>query len=162
MQTLHTNQSTRSNDPGWVFLAEYSLGTFLEKPDAGGELATGLLSQIARELAIPVECIHYVEKTLRSFAQEAVAQFQQGRTDLTGHIRIFCQKKMIEDACSTKTSRLHKIEQAIRAERTVRYSGRIMNGGWGYFLVERTSDSSASPSGGPSHFIDLYLYVEGE
>jgi hypothetical protein len=162
MQTLNTNQTTRSNDPGWVFLSEYSLRTFLEGPDAGDELATGMQSKMARELAIPVECIHHVEKTLRSFTREAVAQSQLERTDLYGRIRIFCQKKMIEDACSAKTTRLHHIEQAIGEERAVRYSDLIVNGGWGYFLVERTSDSSASPSGGPSHFIDLYLYVEGE
>jgi len=76
MQTSNTNQTIRSKDPVWVFLAEYSLSTFLEEPDAGDELAAGMPSQTVRELGMPVEWIHHAEKTLRSFSREALAYYQ--------------------------------------------------------------------------------------
>ncbi|RPI82166.1 MAG: hypothetical protein EHM41_19020 [Chloroflexi bacterium] len=134
----------------------------MEKPDAGDEGGAGMPSQAVRELVMPGDCIHHVEKTLRSFAREALEHFQQERMELDGRIRIFCQKKMIEDACSEKSSRFKNIKQIIGQERYIRYSGLKMDGGWGYFLIIRGENYQEDGSVSPQNRIDLYIYKEGE
>jgi len=162
MQTSNTNQTISSNDPVWVFLAEYSLSTFLEEPGADDEGGAGMPSQTVRELDMPGDCIHHVEKTLRSFARKVLVHFQQERMELNGRIRIFYQKKMIEDACSEKSSGLQNIKQIIGQERYVRCSGFEKNGGWGYFFIIRGQNFQEGGSVSSQNRIDLYLYKEGE
>jgi hypothetical protein len=134
MQTSFANQHGRSNDPVWQFLAEYSLSEFLSDHDKESELSAGLLFQTMRESSIPIERIENIEVTFRRFAREALMHFKQGRMELPGRIRIFCNKKMIDEE---------------------------MKGGWGFFVIERSRDSSTSDWSDP-HLIDLYLYKEGE
>jgi hypothetical protein len=162
MQTSNTNQTISSNDPVWYFLAEYSLSKFLDEPDACDEGGAGMLSQTIQDPGMPAECIHYMEETLRSFAREALARFQQGRMELPRRIRIFCQKKMVDDTCSEKSSSLHNIEPAIGQERNVRYSRLKMTGGWGYFFIIRGENFQDGSSVNSSKRIDLYIYKEGE
>jgi hypothetical protein len=40
-------------------------------------------------------------------------------------------------------------------------SSTIINGGWGYFIIERSGDHAGSPERS-CQLIDLYLYKEGE
>lgn len=162
METTNTKYTFSSNDPVWVFLAEYSLKTFLEKPDAGDEGGAGMPSQALRELVMPGDCIHHVEKTLRSFAREALVHFQQERMELDGRIRIFCLKKMIEDACSEKSLRFNHLKQVIGQERYVHFSGLEKNGGWGYFFIIRGVNYQEGGSVSSQNRIDLYIYKEGE
>ena len=104
-------------------------------PEKCDKITAGLLSQTVQELSMPIECVENIEMTLRSLAREALAHFEQGRVELPWRIRIFCKKKMIDGE---------------------------MKGGWGYFVIERSRDSSTSDCTEPHHFIDLYLYKEGE
>jgi hypothetical protein len=68
---------------------------------------------------------------------------------------------MIDDANSVKTSSLYNEEQAMEHAPIKYHSSTIMNGGWGYFIIERSGDDAGS-SESARPFIDLYLYKEGE
>ena len=161
MQTSNANKSGSSNNPVWQFLAEYSLSEFMPEEETGDALTTGFLCQTIRDLGIPPECLNKIKRTLIEFVQQARVHFNQGSLEFPGRIRVFCQKKMIDDANSVKTSSLCNEEQAIKHAPIKVHSSTIMNGGWGYFIIERSGDDAGS-SESARPLIDLYLYQEGE
>ena len=149
MYTSSDPQKSITNNSLWFFLAEYSLSEFVPSQDPGDELTAELLPQMMRELGIPLKYIKNIDMTLTGFAKEALVHFKQGSLELPGRIRVFCQKKLIDEANSTKTPRLsHGESIPIKCP-----PGTILNGGWGYFIIER--------SGGDDYpWVDLYLYQE--
>lgn len=98
-------------------------------------LAAGSFCQTLRELGIPPEWVENIELTLTRFARQALAQFEPERLGMPERLRVFCQKKMLDEK---------------------------MNGGWGFFLLERTDGSPESPSASSQSCVDLYIYREGE
>jgi hypothetical protein len=135
MQLSTEKQKLKSNNTEWYFLAEYSLSKYLPDDDAGNELAAGLRWHTSGELSILSVCAENIENIFTRFIKEALAHFRPGRFDPPIDIRLYCQKKMINEK---------------------------MNGGWGYFLIERAEDSSDHSTVSPQHFIELYIYREGE
>ena len=135
MQTSNPNQESRSKDLVWYLLGETSLSKFLSDPEKGNKITAGLLSQTVRELSIPIERVESIEMALGSLASEALAHIKHGRVEFPGRVRIFCEKKMIDEE---------------------------MKGGGGYFVIERSTGSSTSDCTEPHHLIDLYFYEEGE
>jgi len=123
------------NKPAWYLLAEYSLSEFLSDLNTGNKSMTGLLFKKLRELGTPPEYVENIEMMLIGFANEALEHFKGGRVELPGRIRIYCQKKMIDEE---------------------------MHGGWGYFLIERGDDVSTGSSVRSWNSVELYLYKEGE
>lgn len=162
MQTSNANQTFNSGDPVWVLLSELSLRDFLSDHDRRGMPAAGYLFKMVRELGMSPECMENITRTLAGFAKEALLGYKPGRVELAGRIRIFCQKKMIEDANSAKPSSPHHTEQHKRPEQIFPDSGVNPIGGWGYFMIERGGDFPTDSSIIPHSDIDLYLYREGE
>lgn len=121
----------------------------------GDELLAKSLSQLFRALGVPPEWIGKVEMTLTGVAKLALVPIKPGSSERSGSIRVFCQKKLIDDANSTKTARPGHAEQTYP-------SATIMNGGWGYFLIERGGNVSTDSSESSRNSVDLYLYKEGE
>jgi len=158
---INANLTVSSDDPVWVFLAEFPLSEWLSDHDSKNELTVKYLFQTVRELEIPPECVEIIDKTVTGFIKEARTHAGQGKFGLPESIRIFCQKKMIGGEYSAKSSRPDHSEHAIETAQSIHLSGTKMSGGWGYFLVERSA-ASAGVSGGLPHGIDLYLYKEGE
>ncbi len=136
MQLSNTGQNIRPVYPEWHFLAEFSLSEFLTELDRSGGLAAGRLFQTVRQLGMPPEHVEAMEMTLAGFAKEAPVFFKEGRLELAGRIRVFCQKKIIE-------------------------SGPGVSGGWGYFMIERGKDLLPCSSTAPHSYLHLYLYKEG-
>lgn len=161
MQTFTANQELRSKDLEWYLLGEYSSSQLLPDPEKSDEITTGLLSQAMREWGIPPEYLENIELTFIGFAKEALAHFEQGSLELPGRIRLFCHKKVIDDANSTKTARLDHAEQTMEQGAIEHPSGTILDGGWGYFIIERSGYHACS-SERSRPFVDLYLYREGE
>ena len=161
MQTSNADKFGRSNDPVWQFLGEYPLSEFLSDHDKGGELTTGFLFKTVREWGIPLEYLENIDRTLTGFAKEALVHFKQGSLELPGRICVFCQKKMIDNAISAKTSRPDHAELTKEQSSLKYHSSTITNGGWGYFIIERTGHVAGS-SEKARPVIDLYLYKEGE
>jgi len=145
MQTSNAKQDLRSDDPVWVLLAEISLEDFLSDQDREEEPAAGFLVQAARELGISPECLENMARTLAGIARDALTHYEQGRLEFPGRLRIYCEKKMMDDASSAKD-----------------YSGKQAIGGWGNFMIERGEDLPPGAAATPHHDIDLYLYKEGE
>ena len=162
MQTSNATKNSRSNDPVWYLLAELSLKDFFSNHDQRDKPAAGSLFQILQELGISTECMENIARTLAGFAIEAFARGKQGRQEFPGRIRIFCQKKIIDDANSVKASRLYHTKQGKKHAQSFPDSGADMIGGWGYFMIDRGEDLPSSSSSIPHNYVDLYLYKEGE
>jgi hypothetical protein len=135
MPTSCSKQESRSIDSTWYLLGEYSLGELSLDPEKGDKSAAEIFSEILRELAIPIEDFENIEMILRSFAREALMHFRQGRLGFPGRVRIFCQKKMINQE---------------------------VQGGWGYFVIERSRDASSLDSTEFQRLLDVFFYEERE
>ena len=162
METSNAKQNFRSDDPVWVLLAEFSLGDFLSDYDRKDRLTVRYLFQTARELGMSPECMENIAKTLAGFAKEISLRYKQERLEFPGRIRIFCQKKIIDDANSAKASRPYHTEPGKKQKQIFPDSGTNTTGGWGYFMIERGEDLPPHSSAIPYNYIDLYLYKEGE
>jgi len=161
MQTSNADLNIRSNTPVWYLLAEYALNEIMVDHGKGDELAAGFLFQPFRELGAPPEWIGNIEMKLTGFAKKAQVPIKQGRLERSGSIRVFCQKKVIDKVNSTNASRPEHTVQTMEHTPFIDPSGTIMNGGWGYFIIERSGDYAGSSE--RSHpIVELYLYKEGE
>lgn len=127
----------------------------------GDKLTAFLLFQPLRELGIQPERIKNIEMTLAGFAKEALLRFKGARSELPGHLRVFCQKKMLDDANSANNSRPDSTKHTMERTPILYYSDTTMSGGWGYFIIGRSGHSAGS-SERSYPIVDLYLYKEGE
>jgi len=163
MQTSNTNQIFWPNDPVWVLLGELPLRDFLSDHDRRDGPMAGYLFQTVRELGMSPECMKSIARTLAGFAKEAFAHHKQGRPEIPGRIRIFCQKKIIDDVNpGHSTSRSYHAGKVMEHAQMILDSGMKMNGGWGYFLIERGGNVSTESSASSWNSVDLYLYKEGD
>jgi len=162
MQTSNGSQKIRPNHPEWYLLAEYALSEIM--PDNGREdrQAAGFLSQPFRALGVPPEWIEKVEMTLSGYAKLARVPVKQGNLERSGSIRVFCHKKVIDDANSSQASRPDHAELTMEHTPIKIHSSTKMNGGWGYFLIDRGGNVSNGSSVSSRNSVDLYLYKEGE
>ncbi len=159
MADVDANQEIRSDDPAWHFLAELSLSEILADP-GWDELTDGLLFQTERKLGMPPECIENIKKTLSGCAKEAWVQFKQGRLEGPGRIRLFCQQKILNDTNLAMPPK--HTETAGEHIKMSHHSTAKMNGGWGFFVIEK-GGKLLTGSFAPSWIsVDLYLYKEGE
>jgi hypothetical protein len=160
MQTADAKRNSSSDDPAWVLLAELLLRDFSpdqdwrDKPAAGGSLF-----QTLRELGMSPESVENTAGMLAEFVNEALACTKQAKLEYAGRIRIFCQKKILDDANPAETSRLR--ESRKKQKQTFPDSRGNTIGGWGYFMIERGEDLPPDSSAIPHSRIDLYLYKEG-
>ena len=161
MQTSNAKQNFRSDDPVWGLLAEFTLRDFLSDHDRRDGPTAGCLFQMARELSMSPECMENIALTVTEFAKEALVRYKQKGLEFPGRIRIFCQKKIIDDANSAKTSRSCRAEQDNKQKQIFPDSGANTISGWGYFMIERGEDLPPYSSVIPHNYIDLYLYKEG-
>ena len=158
MQTSNGKQNFRSDDPVWVLLAELLFSDFLSDHDRRGEPTVGYLFQMVRELGMPLECVENIAMLITEFAKDSPVHYKHEGLEFPPRIRIFCQKKIIDDANAARaTSRPYHTEQAMEHSPMILDFGAKMNGGWGCFLLKRGSNVSDDSD----HFVDLYLYREG-
>lgn len=162
MPTLNVKKTFGSDDPVWVLLAELSLREFLSDQDRSDEPAAGSLFQTLQEFRMSPECMEHIAGMLAGLAKEASLRTKPGKIELPGRIRIFCQKKILDDVKSVKTSGSCHPEQPEKQKQSFPDSGGNKIGGWGYFMIERGEDLPPDSSAIPHNFIDLYLYKEGE
>jgi len=161
MQTTNDNPNSRTTDPEWRFLGEYPLNELLVKMDDRDKTNTSLLFQTIRAVGLHPELISNIESKLMRFVKEGGTQLDNGRYQAPAFIRLFCQKKTMEEINSAKSSSQCNAELIIEPSQIIHQSDAGVNGGWGCFLIKRggNDDENASPSS--HYFIDLYLYREG-
>lgn len=86
---------------GGITLADAATGEVLgnwdihsdDTYDYINELAVGLLCQKIRELGILPDCLENSEMKLLGIANEVLQHVKQGKFELPGRIRLFCQKR---------------------------------------------------------------------
>jgi len=161
MQTSNGDPNIRSNRPEWNLLAEYVLSEIKSNNDDEDELTEGWLVQPFGELGLPPESAQSIQMALTGSVKETLAHLKQGGLEGPGRLRVFCQKKLSDDANSVKASRPVYSEQTMEHAPIKYHSSTVMNGGWGYFVIERSGDG-AGPLGRARPVVDLYLYKEGE
>jgi hypothetical protein len=162
MQTSNASQNFCSDDPVWILLAELSFIEFLSDQDQSGGLVARSIFQTLQELGMPLEDMENIASTMAGFAKESSVHTKQGKEEFPGLIRILCQKKMIDDEGSAKTSQPYHIEQVKKQKQNFSGIGTNRTGGWGYFIIERCEDLRSDSSAISKSYIDLYLYQEGD
>jgi hypothetical protein len=135
MQTSNANQVSRSKNYGWYLLGEYSLVNLSADAENNDQRTGGLLFKTVREMGIPLDRIEPVEMALNSFTREALRRIQLERDEHPVQIRIYCQKKIIDEE---------------------------MKGGWGYFMIIKPKDASFQDDLESQDVIDFYIYEEGQ
>lgn len=162
MPVTHDNHNSNLTDPEWYFLGEYPLkglgvdGEIRDRPE------DGILIETIRDLGIGAELVDNIERKLIEFISGAMAQLNQLRFETPTTIRVFCQKKMGEDENSMKSLSLIKEKQTLRFSTNIHQPVPAVNGGWGYFLVERNGGFAPNSTVSTFNLVDLYLYKEGE
>lgn len=160
MQTLNAKRNLNYNDTGWVILAELPFMDFLSDQDqTDGPVVTSMF-QTLRELGMSPDDTENIAWTVARFSREALVPTRQGRLEFPEWIRIFCQKKMIDDVNATVSSRPSEQDKQQNQMLPDFAVGRI--GGWGYFMIERGEDLRSDSSAISKSYIDLYLYKEGD
>jgi hypothetical protein len=162
METSIVNQNFSADNPSWVLLAELSLEDFLSDPKLGEELTSGYLFQTVQELGVSAECIENIAEMLAGLDKEASVHTKKEKPGFSRQMRIFCQKKIVDDAKLARTSRPSHTEQPKKQKQDFPDSKANTIGGWGYFMIERAEDPAPGSSAIPHNSIDLYLYKEGE
>lgn len=134
MQTANTNHGLRAKDLKWYLFGEYPLSNFSAGAEIEDKIRAATAAQMGGALENQNECIERVANKLSALAKEAVVNFSPGRAEATGRMRIYCQKQMIEEG---------------------------IQGGWGYFVIERSCEAESSSGLEAGYRVDLYIYKEG-
>jgi hypothetical protein len=161
MKKSNASQNLTSSDSVWYLLAESSLIEFMSEIDRGDELKAGRLFQERQKLDIPPSSVEKIERTLKEFVREALVHYKQSKLELPGRIRVFCQIKLIDRLTSAKSEPCYP-EQNMEQVQMIHHPSTRIDGGWGYFLIERGGDFQPGSSVSTCNWIDLYLYREGE
>ena len=162
METSDANQRNKANDPEWQFLAEFPLNELLSDREKGFDRTVELMLQTMRESGMLLDCHGYINLTLKEFIKKAQAHIEQGSFGWSGRMRLFCQKKLFEDANSAKNSRLSIAEPASEYRQGDDLLGAKMDGGWGYYVIERGRDPARAPGEEACRVTELYFYKEGQ
>lgn len=159
MQTSNAKKNSGSDVPVWVLLAEFSLQDFLSDLDQRDKPAAASLLQVLRELGMSPKYMENIARALAGFAKEAVEHDRYERREFPGRIRLFCQKKILDDLNPAKTFAPYHTTQNKKHTQNIPDSSTNMIGGWGYFMIERGEDLPSS-SAMPQTYVDLYIYKE--
>ncbi len=162
MRTANDKNDPKSNGPIWEYLAEYPLNELLVDMDLRDKPEEGLLVRSIRELGIQLELVDVIERKLIGFASQALMQLNQRRFEAPTYVRLYCQKETPDDSNPVNMLDRHKSRQTLESAQIIDRRKPKINGGWGYFLVERGVSSKTGTSATLLNWVDLYLYQEGE
>jgi hypothetical protein len=160
MQTSNAKGNFNYDDTGWVLLAEIPFMDFLSDQDQRDKPVVSSMLQTLLELGMSREDMENIARTLAGFARKALVRTKQRGLEFPARIRIFCQKKMINDANSAKSAR--PPEQVKKQRQMFPDFGVSRIGGCGCFMLERGEDLRSASDAIPRSCIDLYLYKEGD
>ncbi len=155
-QAPNVNLNNSTDATAWYLLAEFSLKEFLSDRSRSDGLMAGFPSLPHQELDTLPEWLITLDAMLTRFAQEVWGQFEQG-----GRVRVFCQKKIIGDTCFERpASQLDPAGQRMERPQAILATGRKMNGGWGYYAIEKGRDSTDAACKESCPIIEIYVYRE--
>ena len=163
MQIPDAHPYCSPDDSEWYLLTEWPLSEFLSDLDQKDVLSTRLLFQAVRRLVMPSGCVEKIEMTLAEFAKEDWGRRKPGERGGLGQVRVFCQRKIIDAERSGYASlQPHSAGQATEQAPMLFNLEKKLNGGWGFFLIERGGIHSPGFAARMGDSVDVYLYKEGE
>lgn len=141
MQTLNGNQNIPIDDPTWYPIAELSLDEVVLNQEKIVEFTAEPLIQTIRELSLPVEYIKRIEGTITEAIRGVNSSLNYCEQGPSVCIYLYFKKKLMD---------------------SVQQTGDQMNGGWGYYLIERNRDLLNGCCEQLCRVVEVYLYNEGE
>ncbi len=140
----------------WYLLAEFSANEFLSDDGRSAGLMAGFLPQRIQELDTLPEWAAILEAMLARFAREVREHFGQG-----GRVRVFCQRQIIDEGYSERVApQPDAAGQRLHRAQAILGPGKKMKGGWGYYAIEKGSDSTGAACQESCHTIEIYVYRE--
>lgn len=140
----------------WYLFAEFSLKEFLSDGSRSDGIVAGFRSLPLPELDALPEWAANLEAMLARFAKEVWEYFDQG-----GRVRVFCQREIIGDGYVERAaSRLDPAGQRMERAQSIPDPGKKMNGGWGYYAIEKGRDTTGAAENEPCPIVEVYIYRE--
>ena len=141
MQANINHPRNNEDNPEWYFIAEFLLdednfGEFL-----GTELPAFSLFQAMLDRGIPSQSVKRIKGAIAETCRGVRGSFNHTLPDLPVRIYVFSNKKTVD--------RPH-------------HSGDQMNGGWGFYMIERGGDFHSPACQEHLRVMELYLFKEGE
>ena len=136
MKSTNDNPNSRTTDPEWRFLGEYPLNELMVEMDNRERTNTSMLFQTIRAMGIHPELFSNIESKLMRFVNEGGVHQNIGRYQTPVFIRLFCQKKTLEDINSAKSSSQFNAELTRATNQIFHQPDAGINEGWGCFLIK--------------------------
>ncbi len=155
-QAPNVNFNDSADATAWDLLVEFSPEEFLSDRSRSDGLTAGFLPLPLHGLDSLPEWGASLEAILARFAKEVWGQFEQG-----GRVRIFCERKILEDGhLEGAAPQLDPAGQRMERAQAILDPGQKMNGGWGYYAIEKGRDSTGAGCTESCRIIEIYVYRE--
>ncbi len=155
-QAPNVNLDHSTDVTAWYLLVEFSQEEFLSDRSRSVGLRAGFLSLLLQELDTLPEWAASLEALLARFAKEVWEYGEQG-----GHVRVFCQRKIIDEGyLEREASQLDRSGKRMERPQAIPDPGKKINGGWGYYAIEKGRDLTDAAYTEPCPIIEIYVYRE--
>ncbi len=155
-QAPNVNLRHSADDAAWYLLVEFSTREFLSDRSRSDGLRAGFLTLPHQELDTVPEWVANLEAMLARFAREVWEDLGP-----VGRVRLFCQRKIIDDACFERpASQLDSAGLRMERAHSILDPRKKINGGWGCYAIEKGRDSTDTASKEACHIIEVYIYRE--
>jgi hypothetical protein len=139
MHTENNDSHHKNDDPEWSLIAEYSLSDGIAYEDTGAELWSGSLIKTMRVLGLSPETLNKIRGTIAWAARKAIRENIACNPNSPASFRLFCERKIMNSASHAKDH---------------------VNGGWGFYVIERDRDDPNPSYQEGQRVVELYLYRE--
>ena len=141
MQANNNHPKNNKDNPAWYFIAEFLLEEVNFDEFLGTELTAGSFYQAMLNRGIPPQYIKQIKGTIAKTIRGLSGSFNHNMPDLPIRICVFSNEKTMD---------------------RLPHSDGQMNGGWGYYMIERGGDFQNPACQEHLRVMELYLYKEGE
>ena len=156
MPNKKENLNSSFDDSVWNFLMAYPLSELITDTNMRDMPKTCLLIQTLLELGVKTELLNKIVRKLIKIAEDALDQSDQRKMATLPHLRIYCQNVTILSQNSTQPPTQEKSRVTIKSPQRNHFSGSRINGGWGFFLVNKAAYHLPGSSINSSSWIDVY------
>lgn len=144
-----------SPEPVWQTLAEFVLPCHFDSE----RLALIKVAEAVQALALSLTYLERLKMAVAEAIFNAIAQSRQDQPDSAVVIRVQVSEKAIR-GCSNGQGNVKLGLEPETSSLVAELSRQPVLRGWGFFLIEKTSNSMSSNEVQPT--IELFLYLEGE
>jgi len=137
MEMTKDSREFRNDDPIWFPFGEDLLSEAVLDEDLETMLVSRPIFQTMQELGLPPERLKRIRRTVTETARHYLHRMPGGHM----RIRLFYQPKMV-------TGQPH--------------SEKRVEGGWGYFIIQRGKENPSAVYSESYPIIELYIYREGK